>query len=273
MFAPVDKASVQPLSLQVYRSILDGIRSGALRPGDRLPGERTLTERLGVSRLTLRRALSALVAEGHVEAAPKSGWFVAEAPLTDPPAKLLSFSEMARSRGLTPSARVLDASVRPASLQEAEQLHVAPGASLFDLSRVRYLDGIPIAVDRSRVSLARAPFLPEVDFAHASLYAQLEERAGVVPARSEYVVQALPATTAVARRLHLERCEPVLFVGGVIYDQQDVPLELGEITYKGDRYALQVTLHRRPDAARKRPLPTTASSSLAGVADADRSAS
>jgi DNA-binding GntR family transcriptional regulator len=249
-FAPVDKESVQPLSLQVYRSILEGIRAGDLLPGDRLPGERVLTDRFGVSRITVRRALSALVSEGHVHAAPKSGWFVADPPLTEPPAKLLSFTEMARSRGLVPSARVLEADVRPASLQEAEQLHVAPGADLFDLQRVRSLDGIPIAVDRSRIALARAPFLPRLDFAKESLYAALESGGAVVPARSEYLVQAVAASATVARRLRLDRGEPVLHVSGVIFDQQDRPLELGEITYKGDRYAMQVRLHRHARVSR-----------------------
>src|SRR5947209_1502697 len=201
VFAPGHKAIVQPLSLQVYRAILEGIRAGDLRPGDRLPGERALTDRFGVSRITVRRALSALVAEGHVHASPKSGWFVADPLLTDPPAKLLSFTEMARSRGLVPSARVLVAEVRPASLQEAEQLHVAPGAELFELQRVRSLDGIPIAADRSRIALARAPFLPQLDFAKESLYAALESRSTVVPARSQYLVQAIAASATVARRL------------------------------------------------------------------------
>jgi GntR family transcriptional regulator len=244
VFAPVNKASIQPLSLQVYRSILDEIRAGDLRPGDRLPGERALTGSFGVSRITVRRALRALVEEGHVQSTPKSGWFVAETPLSEPPAKLLSFSEMARMRGLTPSARVLEASTRSATLQEAEQLQVAPGAKVFSLARARYLDGIPIAVDRSRIALARAPFLPEVDFARASLYEVLERRGRIVPTRSAYLVQALPAGGTVARRLRIERGEPGLHVSGVIYDQHARPLELGEITYKGDRYAMQVSLQR-----------------------------
>lgn len=242
--ALVDKASVQPLSLQVYRSILEWIRAGDLRPGDRLPGERRLSEHFGVSRITVRRALGALVEEGQVHAAPKSGWFVANPPLTEPPAKLLSFSEMARLRGLTPSARVHEAGIRAASLHESEQLHVAPGAELFTLVRTRYLDGIPIAVDRSRIAIASAPFLPEIDFGEASLYEALESRS-LFPTRSAYLVQAVPASATLARRLRVERGEPVLHVGGVIYDQHDRPLELGEISYKGDRYAMQVSLQRR----------------------------
>ncbi len=243
VFTPVDKDSVQPRSLQVYRSILDAIRAGDLRAGDRLPGERALTDRFGVSRITVRRALAALVQEGHVHAEPKSGWYVAEPPLTEPAATLLGFSEMARASGLSPSARVVGRAVRAATLQEAEQLHVAPGADLFDLTRVRYLDAVPIAVDRSRIALARAPFLPDVDFARASLYDELSAR-GLVPSRASYLVQALPSAARIARRLHIDRGEPVLHVGGVVRDQRDRPLELGEITYKGDRYVMQVTLQR-----------------------------
>lgn len=52
------------------------IRSGTLRPGQRLPPERTLAEMLGVSRPTLREALSALSLLGVVESHHGSGWVV-----------------------------------------------------------------------------------------------------------------------------------------------------------------------------------------------------
>jgi DNA-binding FadR family transcriptional regulator len=59
-----------------------GIRLGLLPPGSQLPPERDLAEQLGISRSTLRQALTALTQSGHLVAVRGrgGGWFVAEAP-------------------------------------------------------------------------------------------------------------------------------------------------------------------------------------------------
>jgi DNA-binding FadR family transcriptional regulator len=58
------------------------IRLGLLSPGTRLPAERDLAEQLGISRSTLRQALTTLVQSGHLVAlrGRSGGTFVAEEP-------------------------------------------------------------------------------------------------------------------------------------------------------------------------------------------------
>jgi DNA-binding FadR family transcriptional regulator len=58
------------------------IRLGVLAPGTRLPAERDLADQLGISRSTLRQALTTLVQSGHLVAlrGRAGGTFVAEAP-------------------------------------------------------------------------------------------------------------------------------------------------------------------------------------------------
>ena len=58
------------------------IKLGLLSPGSQLPPERELAEELGISRSTLRQALTALVQSGHLVAARGrgGGTFVADAP-------------------------------------------------------------------------------------------------------------------------------------------------------------------------------------------------
>src|ERR687893_140088 len=59
-----------------------GIRLGLLPPGSQLPPERDLAEQLGISRSTLRQALTALTQSGHLVAVRGrgGGWFVAASP-------------------------------------------------------------------------------------------------------------------------------------------------------------------------------------------------
>lgn len=78
----------QTASEQAYHALSRMILEGVYGPGDGLPPERQLSEQLGVSRPTLRSALSRLAAQGHVIRKHGGGTFVAKAP-DNPLAKLL----------------------------------------------------------------------------------------------------------------------------------------------------------------------------------------
>lgn len=233
----------QPLYEQAHNALAELIRSGTYRRGSRLPSERALSEALGVSRLTLRRALGSLVALGIIERRAPRGWFAASGPVTGATNELLSFSNMAHARGLHPTARVLEREVRPADLDESDALRIAPGASMFDIMRLRMLDGIPIAVDRSRIPLARAPWLTGVDFEVASLHASLEG-GGVVPTSADYTIGVVDADERLASLLDVSIGGGLLHATGITFDQHAMPFELGWAAYRPDRYRMQTRLTR-----------------------------
>ena len=228
----------------VARVLVDEIRSGRLSDAAHLPSERALVSRFGVSRVTVRRALRALEAEGLVVSAAGRGWLVRGAGLEEPENELLSFTDVARRRGLQASARVLAAHVREATLDEAELLGVAPGVPVVELDRVRLLDGVPVGIDRSLVPAARAPGLLERDWTTASLYAALEE-AGCPPVRADYVLQAAAADEREATLLELSPGAPVLRAEQRSFDAAGRPIQICRMSYRGDRYRFRTTLIRR----------------------------
>jgi DNA-binding GntR family transcriptional regulator len=65
-----------PLYQTVSEAILGQIKSGALKPNDRLPSESDLCEMYSVGRNTVRRALSELVDDGYLKTIPGLGTFV-----------------------------------------------------------------------------------------------------------------------------------------------------------------------------------------------------
>ncbi len=165
--------------------------------------------------------------------------------MSEPPNALQSFTETGQSLGLTATAQVLMAETREATIEDAEQLRVAPGASILYLERLRQLDGRPVALHLARVPVDRAPSLPDADFEIVSVYASLEA-AGHVPTRSDCDVRA---ETPTARDTKLLGGVPLLVVRQITYDQRGEPIELSEMRYRGDRYHLQTSLHRRGPAS------------------------
>src|SRR5262245_37445381 len=67
-----------PLYYQLENLLREKILSGVFAPGDRIPTESDLIRQYGVSRITVRQALSALAGEGLIERRQGRGTFVTE---------------------------------------------------------------------------------------------------------------------------------------------------------------------------------------------------
>jgi len=229
--------------LRVRQALAAEIARSRWDPGFLLPPERALAEHFGVSRVTLRRALAELEREGVVT---RTGarWTVGSSPIGEPPNVLMSFSEMAGTRGLRASAAVIGAGRRAATLDEADTLGLAPGAALFELERVRALDGIPILLDRSCLPASLVEGIEGTDFSSASLYGLLEDRYDVRPTRARFTVDAIAADERRARLLELEPGDPLLRCLQQTEDQTGRLIELCEMVYRGDRYRFHATLVR-----------------------------
>jgi len=73
----LDRTAAEPLHEQLYRQIRDELKSGRFSDGSsRLPSSRALAADRGISRSTVRLALSKLYAEGYLRSKPGSGTFV-----------------------------------------------------------------------------------------------------------------------------------------------------------------------------------------------------
>ena len=201
MFGTVQRANDEPPALQVYRIVAGAISRGAYGAGSRLPPERELSTRVRVSRATLRVALRALQDDGLIEPAPGRGWHVTAAGVLEEGAEAmpLSFTEMAAARRLRASAEVLEQRTRTATIEEAEDLGVAPGSDVFCLDRLRKLDDVPIALASARLPVALTAAVVSLDYTSGSLYAALRERCDIHPMRASYVLQAKGATNGGSR--------------------------------------------------------------------------
>lgn len=230
-----------PAASVTYAKLADALRRGLYPASTRLPGERDLAAQLGVSRSTLRQALTRLADEGQLQRSSQRGWYVRPAVVGEPPSVLQSFSEMALARGLKPTSQILRQQVRAATFEEAELLHIAPATPVLEVHRVRGLDAVPICVDTSVVV---GSGLADADLEDRSLYEALETVCGIVVARSAYSVQAQAASASDAELLRVEEGSPVLVGREVTYDLAQTPVLTSATVYRGDAYRFQADLFR-----------------------------
>ncbi|MCX4779783.1 GntR family transcriptional regulator [Streptomyces sp. NBC_01264] len=242
-FRPVVPDGAQPPYVLAKRALAHAIAAGALAPEQRLPSERYLCEQLGISRSTLRRTLKELGEEGLVESSERRGWRVKRVGFSHSPdaTALVGFADLNRSLGRAVTARVLSARTRPAASEEAERFQVATRAELFELRRVRFLDGLPVCVSHDLVPLAVAPAVAGADFTTASLFGLLAA-AGHVPVGARYTARAALADTEQRRLLDLSGPSPVLNTRRLSLDSAGLPCADSRETYRADRYEVRLTL-------------------------------
>jgi GntR family transcriptional regulator len=211
-------------------------------PHARLPTERLLSEQLGVSRLTVRRALERLASEGRVYRVQGAGTFVAE-PAIRKGHTLSSFTEDMTSRGLTATARLLVAEETDAGAHHSWKLGISPGEPLVHVTRLRLADNVPICLEEVHIVKRFAPDLLEQSL-DGSLYDLLSGKYQIVLERAEQEVTATVLDPADARRLGVAPHAPALLVERVTYDTRGRAVELARSLYRGDRYSFENTLRR-----------------------------
>ncbi len=240
----VDPSAPQSSALQAYRILEEAIAGRAFGPGSKLPSERDLAKRLSVSRSTLRNVLAALADAELLQPSPQRGWFVPAAKISDPPNTLISFTEIARQRGLRPGAQVLSHRIRPITLAEQDELQAAPGTDILEINRLRTLDGTPVCVDFSYLVTTRTPGIQTVDLTDRSLYDALESVCGVRPVRSDYAVHADAADESTAELLQIRTGSPTMIARELTYGPSGDRLLMTRLIYRGDAYTFRATLYR-----------------------------
>jgi DNA-binding GntR family transcriptional regulator len=235
----VSNTAPQPLYHEAYQELMRRIESGELVAGDRLPSERWLGESLGVSRTTVRRAVEQLITEGVVQEDAGAAT-IAGGPRHN---SLMSLTEVADEKGLAVSARVLVSQVRPATFDEADTYNVAAGSDMFELRRLRLLDGLAVCVDHDVVPLRHLPDAPTLDFSAESYYAALDN-AGHRLVKSRVQIEAWAATKEIAKLLELEVGAPVLVSTDHSSDGSGQLITIGRTIFRSDRHRFLATFTR-----------------------------
>ncbi|WP_182084208.1 GntR family transcriptional regulator [Aureimonas sp. ME7] len=223
-----------PLYLRLQALIRGAVEAGDLKPMDALPSERDLAEGLGVSRVTVRKALTGLVGEGVVEQRQGSGTFVAGSrrKLQQGLSHLTSFTEDMATRGRRTTSDWLLRALERVTPAEAMHLALSPGDLVCRIHRLRRADGAPLAIERACVPAA---ILPDPGLVADSLYAAMSA-SGRHPVRALQRISAGNLSADEAALLGVAPGTAALSITRVSFDAEGRPVELTQSQYRGDAY-------------------------------------
>jgi GntR family transcriptional regulator len=242
-YRTVSRSSRLPLYHQVELDMRRRVEDGQWRAGDRIPSESELCEHYGASRITIRRAISELAADGLLVRFPGRGTFVREPTFTAGPRGLTSFTQEMASLGLRASAKIIDIRRQPVPPDVADRLGIADAGDVVVVTRLRAGDGKPMGVQTAYLPAELVPGMEEADLGEGSLYTFLAEAYGVQPAEAEEVFKVGPIRGADAELLDVRAGTCGFHVERLTVDADGQPIEYVRSVIRGDRYRIRMSLH------------------------------
>ena len=233
------------LYTQLSRSLTQAIHEGLLEDGDYLLPQRELAQALGVSRVTVRKAIETLVNEGLLRQRQGAGTVVTSGgkqSIHKNLSVLNSFTEDMTARGMKPSSEWVNKVTVQSSPREAMALNLSPGARVGRFTRVRYASETPMAYEIASVPgtiIARAEQVSD------SLYDALHA-ANARPVRALQTMTAHNADAEVARYLKIAPGDAVLYIERQGFDAGNRPVEFTRSWYRGDIYDFVTELSAMP---------------------------
>lgn len=213
------------LTEQTKAYIKQRIRDGDFE-GDRIPSETELAQELGVSRTTIRDALSRLENEGVVYRKQGSGTYV------NPPGlqiktrleEIWSYEAVLEAHGYTPSTRILDLSVDPAGPDVAHDLGIGPADNLVSVRKLFLEDAAPVilVINQVPAALLSGDYDPE-DWQmpiYQFLWRHGRQRL------SYYLSEIVPAVASpsLAATLNIQEGTPLISFAEIGYNDDNEPI-------------------------------------------------
>jgi GntR family transcriptional regulator len=222
---------VSPVPGPKYLAVREHLRRrvAALPEQTLLPPEPVLCEEYGVSRITLRRAVDGLVADGHLVREQGRGTHVTRPAVRHEYResfvhRIAGFSAVMSEQGAQVGTQVLTQRIVPAPPAVAVELGLDGADDVVELERLRSVDGEPNHVAHSFLPATLYPRAAEEDFGRGSLYDFLRREYGADLAHARIVVDVGTAGHGEADLLRVSAGSPLLVVRTTVRDSDGHPL-------------------------------------------------
>jgi len=221
----------------IAKELRDNIVNGVYSPGQQLALEKEMCEQYGVSRITIKRAVDELVKQGLVVKRRGSGTFVKS--IEDQDVKELGMANQfngfaATFKGRDVSTNVLRFDIVHPVKEVAAKLQMTEDDFIYDIIRVRLLDGEPIVIEYTQMPIQLIPGLKR-RVLETSIYSYIEGELKLKIQSAHRTVRAIMPTDEEKKELDIHGVLPLLEVEQVAFLDDGRPFEYSIAHHRGDR--------------------------------------
>ena len=228
-----------PLYIQIRNLLRERIRLGEWAADEPMPTEEELVAHFGVSRTTVRQAMSDLTNEGLVVRHAGRGTFARQPLMVVRMQQWHSLTTDIARRGLEPSKKTLRVEKLDARAEIAHRASELAEGDILHIKSVRYADGVPIVVLDNYFPFELCGFLTDVelDAPDNSIEHALAEH-GIELARANGEISAVAATKEEAKHLDIKSGAPVVEIAMKTYNAEGRVVEYSRAVVVSERYPL-----------------------------------
>lgn len=232
---------------EIYLDLKRAVENGTYSYGSLLPSENTLITQYGCSRNTVRRALAELGEDGCVQPIHGKGVRVIYQPserASFTVGGIESFQETARRNRLNVVTKVVRFEETAVDQRMAERSGFPAGEKVYDIQRVRYLDGKPLILDYNLFLKSLVPGLTE-EIAERSVYAYIEQELGMQIVTSKRTITVEHASAEDKRLLVLGDYNCLAVVTGQTFNADGLLFEYTQSRHQPDYFSFHDTATRK----------------------------
>lgn len=225
----------QPIYARLKQAIVHKISSGRWEAHQRVPSESEMVKALGVSRMTVNRALRELTAEGVLTRQQGLGTFVAPQKAHSALFEVHNIADEVASRGGEYSAQQILLEHRKATMEEAINLGTRSDQQVFRSVVLHFENQLPIQLEERVVNASLAPKYGDQDFTKQPPYVYLMQAAPMT--EGEHLVEAVLPNAKECDLLQISTGEPCLQIKRRTWSGEQI-VTTARLLHPGNRFQL-----------------------------------
>jgi GntR family transcriptional regulator, histidine utilization repressor len=227
-----------PAYRRLKNVITEQIGTGRWPEGELLPSENQLVDSLGLSRMTINRALRELSSDGLLVRMPGVGTFVAERRSSSALYGVRNIAEEVSRRGRRHRTDVVFVREEPADRRAHRMFGIPEGSPIFHSRVVHFEDDSAIQLEDRHVHPDLAPEYLQQDFTERTPNDYLSRIAPL--GKGEHIVEAVLGTAEDCASLGIDAAEPCLLIHRRTWSEGRL-VSAARLLHPGSRFRLEGT--------------------------------
>lgn len=239
----VSKENPLPLHYQLKEIIRELIENDELKPGDIIPTERELCKIQNVSRMTVNKAILALVNEGLLHRQQGKGTFVSEPKQMHEFSKLKGFTEEMNSKGFKTKTKILSFEIKESTkkLQKIFSLDDT-NKKVIEIIRLRETDKEPVAIETTILPYSRFSNMTKNSLEGKSLYEIFKREYNYYPEKAKQVIEPIKLNYYESTLLNQKKNALALLFSKTTYTNENSVIEFTKAIFRSDLYKYELIL-------------------------------